>query len=78
MKLVDLSEYNNWCGDVSAERVLTSAINAKLTSCLIIGYADDDLFSASTTGDVGQMLLMIERFRRHVLDLLDDQNNDSV
>ena len=54
--------------DVSVERVLDGAAKAGLTTAIIIGEAGDGPYHASTTSDIPTMLLMIEMFKRGLID----------
>ncbi len=54
--------------DVPVEAVLGGALDAKLETVLVLGCADDgEIYAASSTGDVGALLLMIEEWKHKLL-----------
>lgn len=54
--------------DLDAERVLDGAVNAKLQSCLVIGYdPDGEFYFASTMVDRGSMLWLMEVAKKELM-----------
>lgn len=55
--------------DVQASTVLEAALNnADLSDVVIIGkQTDGDWYFATTTSNIGRMLLMLERFKERIL-----------
>lgn len=68
-----------WTGktvvDLPAEKVLTSAIEEDLRLALVIGWTQDhELYTACTTSDLAEMLLVVELTRQRILNLSVDRD----
>jgi hypothetical protein len=54
--------------DIPPERILNSAIDAKLDVAMVLGFdAEGELYAACSTGDEGTLLRLIERFKHKLL-----------
>lgn len=55
--------------DIEPDVILESAKNEMLSECLVIGFQPDgQLYFAGSTGDVGQILTMIELAKKQLMD----------
>lgn len=56
--------------DISAERVLTAALDSSLQSCMIIGWdAEGELYFASSKSDGGEVLWWMEKAKQKLLEV---------
>jgi hypothetical protein len=54
--------------DVPVEKVLGGTQEAELHEVLVLGRKEDgELYAASSTGDMGKLLLLFEEFKHRVL-----------
>lgn len=56
------------CLDIEPDKVLKSA-EGMLKKVIIVGYADDGLYVAASSGDIGHNLLLLEQAKKYLLDL---------
>jgi hypothetical protein len=55
--------------DLSAERVLTKAIEADLATVVVVGWTQDgNIYFASTTADGGDILWLFEQSKQMLLN----------
>jgi hypothetical protein len=55
--------------DLPPERILTAAIEAKVEPVVIVGLGEDgELYFASTTGDAGAVLMLLERAKKALIE----------
>lgn len=60
--------------DIPVDRVLEAAIGQGLEKVLIIGEEEDGkLYVACSTGNVGEVLVLMERAKNRLLKLLEDE-----
>lgn len=60
--------------DIPVDRVLEAAIGQGMRKVLIIGEEDEGkLYVACSTSEVGEVLLLMERAKRRLLKLLEDE-----
>lgn len=52
---------------IPAEQVLRGALEAGVQDVLVIGTLDGELYTASSTADAGELLLMLERAKRRLM-----------
>lgn len=58
--------------DIPAERVLRKALEADLTTVVVVGYdSDGDEYFASSAADGGDALWLIERCKKQLLEVPD-------
>lgn len=58
--------------DMPPERVLTKALDGKLTSVVILGHTEDgDEYFASSLADGGDVLWLLERCKKLLLEVPD-------
>lgn len=58
--------------DLPPERVLTKALDGNLTSVVILGHTEDgDEYFASSLADGGDVLWLLERCKKLLLDVPD-------
>lgn len=56
--------------DLPAERVLQSAIDAKIKTALVLGYdADGEFYFASTKADGGDIIWLMEIAKKKLLEM---------
>jgi hypothetical protein len=54
--------------DLPASRVLEKAIDAELNVVLVLGFSEDgDLYAASSTGNEGMLLRLLEKFKHKLM-----------
>lgn len=61
--------------EIPVDRVLEGVPSEEMSSVLVVGWkkADGGLYAASSTGEAGELLVLIELFKRAVIDAhLDD------
>lgn len=59
--------------DIPAEKVLQSALEAKLGMAIVIGETPDGmLYHASSTADVAAMLFALEVFKHQLMRLVEE------
>lgn len=55
--------------DISPAKVCEGAIEAELKSVMLMGWdKDDQLYVAASTGDLGELLLLLELAKQATLD----------
>lgn len=64
--------------DIPPERVLKRALEASLTSALVLGYKDDGTFYFATSAASGPENLWLLERARHCLMLLADGDGDGI
>ena len=65
--------------DLPPDRVLTEAIKETLNSVLVIGkYDDGKLYLAASTGDGGEIALLIMRGQQHLIHHVAKQFGDPL
>lgn len=58
--------------DLSAERILQAAIDAKIESAVVLGYdADGEFYFASTKADGGEVIWLMEIAKKKLLEMMD-------
>ena len=56
------------CGEIDADKVLDGALQSKLSVAIIIGLTEDDqTYFASSTGDIGENLFLLELFKQSLM-----------
>jgi hypothetical protein len=54
--------------DIEPEIVLKHALDSNLTEVAVMGYDQDgEIFLASSTGDIGRILVLVERLKLRIL-----------
>lgn len=57
--------------DIPADRILNSAVDARVEHAVVIGWGEDgELYFATSFGDVAQSLLLLELAKRELLDAI--------
>ena len=57
--------------DIPVDRVLSGAGTAKLESAVVVGWdADGDLYLASSLGSEGDALMLLEKAKQFLLELV--------
>ena len=60
--------------DIPAEKMLRAAIDAGVAHAVIVGEAaDGSFYFASGVADAGHTLLLLEKAKKQLLDLVDEQ-----
>lgn len=55
--------------DVPCDRVLSSALGNDLASVVVLGWdKDDGFYIAASTGEIGEILLLLEMGRREAME----------
>lgn len=58
--------------DLPAERVLQSAIDAKIESAVVLGYdSDGEFYFASTKADGGEVMWLMEIAKKKLLEMIE-------
>lgn len=67
----NIIQFNNIVSaEIPCEKVLQGAIAANLDAVLVIGWDENgEMYSASSMGDVGELLLLIEKYKKELLDV---------
>lgn len=56
--------------DIPTDRVLQGAIKSNLQGCVVMGYNEDgDLYFASSYGDCGDVLWLIEKAKQSLMEV---------
>jgi hypothetical protein len=53
--------------DIPPDRVLDGAKAAELDVVFVLGLKDGELYAAASTSDVGEALVLFEKFKRQVI-----------
>lgn len=62
------------CLDIPAEKVLRAALDARVAHAVIVGEgADGSFYFASGVADAGHTLLLLEKAKKQLLDLVDER-----
>ena len=58
---------------IEPDEVLNGALDASLESAVVLGYGKDGgLYFATSIGDEAQILLLLEKSKRVLLDMVED------
>lgn len=64
----DIVQFNGATSlDIEPEKVLEGGKNAGLDTVLVIGWRDKEFYIASSTGDIGAILLMLKIAERETM-----------
>jgi hypothetical protein len=59
--------------DIPADRVLQAALDAGLQAVIIVGWNQDgQLYTASSYADGGDALWLVEKFKKRLLEIADE------
>lgn len=67
---------NGWTKlDIPSERVLSNALQADLTTAVVMGYdKQGNLYFASNTGDLGRVCWLMEQSKQLMLRVDEEEN----
>jgi hypothetical protein len=65
--------FGETCDEIDPDKILDGALQTKLSVAIVIGLTEDDqTYFASSTGDIGENLFLVELFKQSLMTYATD------